>query len=171
MRKIMTLGLTAITASTVLAFGSPMAAHAGTPTENACTQTLTNYNNLNNTLTNDKNAFQTARQLVDVVPGNKLSLLTTATDNAANAAAAYVAAQTAGGDVTTTKSNYDAAVSAFNTAASNWLNAHIDAVTKRNSVTGDTFLLNFIVKTYNAIGGPCTPALPLPTQQPVEANL
>ncbi len=171
MRKIMSLGLTALTASTVLAFASPMAAHAVTPTESFCTTTLTNYNNLNNTLTNDTNAFQTARQLVDVGANNKLSLLTTATDNAANAAAAYVAAQTAGGDTTTTKANYDAAVAAFNTAASNWLNAHIDAVNKRNAVTGDTFLLNFVVKAYNNVGS-CTPiSLPLPVNQPVEANL
>ncbi len=170
MRKIMSLGITALTASTVLAFGSPMAAHAVTPTESFCATSQTNYNNLSNTLANDTIAFNTARGLVDQVTGNKQALLNTATINAGNAAAAYVAAQTSGGDVTTTKANYDSAVAAFNTAASNWLNAHIDAGVKRNAVTADTFLLNFVVKAATAPAVACPGTFTAPTM-PTEPGL
>ncbi len=163
MRKIMTLGLTALTASTVLAFGSPIAAHAATHTQDYCTSTETTRNTLNSQYTNAVTDFEAAR--TDVA--TKLTLLTTATTNAANAVPPYLTALDTSGDTTTTKTNLDNSSAAFATAASNWLNAHIVAVGKRNFTTGTIFLYNYVVAAENAACGTTN----VPKTLPVEAPL
>ncbi len=163
MRKIMTLGLTALTASTVLAFGSPMAAHAATHTQDYCTGTENTRVTLSSQYTNAATDFETAR--TDVA--NKLILLTDATTNAANAVPPYFTALDNGGDTTTTKTNVDNSAAAFSTAASNWLNAHIVAVGKRNFTTGTIFLYNYVVAAENATCKTTNPAKPLPVEAPL----
>lgn len=167
MRKIIaTLGMTAL-ASGALAFVSPMAAHAVTPTDTFCAEALANYNTLNGQLQTATSTLNT-----DVTTANnKLALLsgTTggggATGAAATAAANYVDAQTNGGDVVTTKTALDNATAAFSAAANNWLNAHIAAVNDRNFVEGTIFKLDFVVQSATDVGCPNPGTLVAPSPE------
>jgi|GEM_PF-4599328 len=164
MRKIIaTLGLTAIT-SAGLAFASPMAAHAVTNHDAFCATAQANYNTFNGQLSTATNTLNTDVATV----GQKLTLLDTAEQNAATAAAALIVAQDTNGDVATTQTNLNNATAAFSTAASNWLNAHIAVVNDRNFVTGTIFKLRFIAESMIAVGCANPPAVPA---DPIEQGL
>ncbi|MEN3314722.1 MAG: hypothetical protein V7605_956 [Acidimicrobiaceae bacterium] len=166
MRKIIaTLAVSAF-ASGVLAFAAPMAANAATPARDAfCLSTANTFNTLigqiNTARTNLNTAVNTTNARRDV--------LSNATATAATAAAALIAAQdTIGGDVAGAQADLNAAVSAFSTAATNWLNAHIVAVNDRNLVTGAVFTANYVQQSSADVG--CSPSLnsELIGAQPVE---
>jgi len=166
MRKIIaTLGMTALTTG-ALAFASPMAANAATPNKDSfCISTANTFN----TLVGQINTARTNLDTAVTTTNAKRDVLSNATATAATAAAALINAQdTVGGNVSGAQADLSAASSAFSTAASNWLNAHIAAVNDRNVVTAAVFTADYVQQSSADVA--CSPALDatLIGAQPVE---
>jgi len=155
MRKIVSLGLSVLTGS-VLAFGSPIAAHAVSTTPNqdalcaddGVPQTISDLEAAVASATTDKAA-------ADAAQATKSDVVIAAAEDLASTASTYVNALDGVGDTTTTQAAFNASSTAFSTAVSDWQASYLAATTAQNTLYGSNFLLAF---NDNVIIDLCTPA-------------
>lgn len=139
MRKIITIGLSVLTGA-VLAFGSPIAAHADGQDDlcapGAVPLTVANLNAAVNNAT-------TAKADADAAQATKKTTVDTAAVDLAIAASNYVKAVDGVGNEETTQNAFNTASTAFSTAVSDWQSSYLDAVSAQNTLHGSNFLLAF----------------------------
>lgn len=152
MRKIITLGLSVLTGA-VLAFGSPIAAHADGQDDlcapGAVPLTVAN---LNAAVTN----ATTAKADADAAQGTKKTAVDEAAVDLAVAASNHVKAVDGAGNEESTQALFNAASTAFSSAVSDWQSSYLAAVGAQNTLHGSNFLLVF---NERVIAELCTPAL------------
>lgn len=139
MRKIITIGLSVLTGA-VLAFGSPIAAHADAQ-DDLCAPggvplTVANLTAAVTGATADKAA-------ADIAQATKKATVDTAAVALAVAASNYIKAVDGAGDEDATQALFNAASTVFATAVSDWQSSYFDAVSAQNTLHGSNFLLVF----------------------------
>ncbi len=158
MRKITTLGLTAF-AGTVLAFGSPIAAHATTTTpyrDSMCAAS-----NIPAALTSGLAQQVTAVSVntgAVVTEATKAAALVTASNDLGAKLGDYIHALDNGpgtvGTVANTKALLDASVNAYSVAGSEWIAARNALVVAGNGLAAANFNVAYIQSALTALACP-----------------
>ncbi len=142
MRKIITLGLGVLTSS-VLVFGTPIAAHAATPNKDQlCAPGAVPL--AKSTLDAAVAKATTDKATAVAAQATKATVVTSDAVDLANKATALIHAKDGGGgDVTATQNAFNAASSTFSAAVSDWQSSYLAAVSNQNTIYGSNFLLDF----------------------------